>query len=182
MPCWLALVLLPGCWASGSFVQTTHYIGVFDPHEQVPQELYRVTITGESDLLSSVKYGSGWVAASAADLLAMDTDGGVNAAATKDSLPAQSAPPPHLEARRRFFEIGPLGVSTEPQDGRFVVIMSSDPNQFFRRLELMTRFGKTDSSETQRSRDAILSTIVADRRSALDQMKQLLEEEGNESR
>lgn len=136
-------LLVVSCGCHATEIKTTHYLGVFDPAEQVPQELYKITIQGRASSVSNVKYATGWVPAAQADLLQSDLrhdDSGAVKLAGGDSGTVSVGP------RRRFFEIGPTGVSTEPDDGRFVIVMGSDPDYFFRKMGLLTRFGKDDSA------------------------------------
>jgi len=148
----LALGLL-SCTATK--VRTTHYLASFDPEDQVPPELYKIQIRGDASAFSNVKYGSGWVPASQADLLEVDVrqnDQG------RVEITGNSAKGVSVTARRRFFEIGPAGVSTQPQDGRFVVVMSANPDYFFQKLGMLTRFGKDDSA-VDASKTALLGIV-----------------------
>src|SRR5262245_17305602 len=103
-------------WLGGcaTRIRTTHYLGVFDPQEQVPAELYRIQIDGDASWASNVKYGSGWVPASQADLLTYDVRPNTQG---KFEITGGTSAPVDVRARRRFFEIGPTGVSTEPENG-----------------------------------------------------------------
>ncbi|MBD3268427.1 hypothetical protein GF373_17305, partial [bacterium] len=53
-----------GAQAPGNEIQQIYYLGVFDPHEQVPPQVYRITVRGQASAFSGVKYSSGWVHAS----------------------------------------------------------------------------------------------------------------------
>lgn len=136
-------------------VHTEHFLGVFDPSEQVPPELYRIKITGKAQWMSKVKYGSGWVPARQADLLVQDIRPDEQG---KFTISGQNSDAVSMAVRRRFFEIGPFAVATEPEDGRFVVVMSSDPDYFFKKIGLLTRFGKDDSAEAS-SRAALIGKV-----------------------
>jgi len=155
---WFAplIALVAGCSTN---VKTTHYLGVFDPQEQVPAELYRITIEGNAGVFSKVNYATGWVPANAADLLSVDVRPSQDG---KIEITGDQSKTVTVGARRQFFEIGPTGVATQPEDGRFVVVMSSNPDYFFKKVGMLSRFG-TDDSANEASRRALMSTIQAKR-------------------
>lgn len=154
-------------------IHTIHYLGVFDPQDQVPPELYRIDISGRAGAFSNVKYGSGWVPARQADLLVQDIrpDDQGRISVTGDETRTVSVTP-----RRRFFEIGPFAVATEPDDGRFVVVMSADPDYFFKKIGMLTRFGKDDSALAT-ARTALINKVqekrIAANRDSLETRKEL---------
>src|ERR1700722_5095094 len=47
-------------------IEETYYLGVFDPQEQLPPAVYRVTVHGQASSMSYVRFASGWVPAAAA--------------------------------------------------------------------------------------------------------------------
>ena len=163
-----SLVLGLGCGSTQ--VETTHYVGVFDPYEQVAQELYRVKIRGNSPWYSSFKFGSGWVPASVADLLALDVSPGEDTTWSYTDPGTKTSP---VSARRRFFEMGPLGVSTEPLDSRFVIAMGSDPDDFFRRISLLTRYGQAGDPALQTQRRKVLEAVAKQREALLGKREKL---------
>jgi hypothetical protein len=137
----LAVVISLSCIGCASHrVQTTHYLSVFDPQEQVVQELYRVQITGEADAsVTNTTFATGWVDAASADLATAKVepgDGGIIHTSGGTSATAAALSP--VAAERRFFEVGPLGVATEPQNYRFVVVMGANPEKFFNTIEGIT--------------------------------------------
>lgn len=150
-------------------VTTTHYVGVFDPQEQVTQELYRITIHGHAKPMSNVKYASGWVPAAAADLLTKSIrfDGNDVALEGTDSATVAA-----LRPERRFFELGPLGVALEPYDARFVVVMNSDPDYFFQQISLLTNAEKNPRSGAalEAKRRKLQKDIADERAKALDEL------------
>jgi len=158
----LTLWILSTLGCTCTEVQTRHYVGVFDPQEQVTQELYRITIRGHSKPLSNVQYASGWVPAEAADLLTRSIrlqDHDVQLSGTEAASIAA------IMAERRFFEIGPLGVSFEPQDARFVIVMSSDPDYFFQKMSVLLESQTGGSSDTAvaRQKEALRRALSTER-------------------
>lgn len=173
--CSLALLLLAAQGCTCTEMQTTHYVGVFDPQQQVTQELYRITINGHSKPMSSVKYASGWVPARTADLLTRAIRYREHDIELSGADPADVAA---IEAERRFFEIGPLGVSFEPQDARFVVVMNSDPDYFFQKMSIaLDALSGTASDPTRRQREQVRKTIVDERTKATEALLNLLKTE-----
>jgi hypothetical protein len=164
---WTGICVLASTACTATHVETVHYIGVFDPAQQVAQELYKVTITGDSGALSDVKYGSGWVPAAQADLLRsrlhFDDSGAVQQSGTKtDEL--------DVRANRLFFEIGPLGVSKEPENGRFVIVMSSNPDFFFQKMGLLTRYG-AESGSADEAVQKVLLQVQTDKSAAWEKLQ-----------
>ena len=145
-----ALFLTAGALLSGCNTQvyTQHYIGVYDVEEQTTQELYRITIKGTATALSKTDYASGWVPSEAADLLGnqigFDKDNGeIKMSQNKDLLPEGRILPP----TRRYYEMGPMGVTQNPQDGRFVIVMSSNPDHFFKKMAALTKYGQEEDGQ-----------------------------------
>src|SRR4051794_16313012 len=50
-------------------IQQVYYLGVFDPQEQVPPAVYRITVHGQGSAMSFVRFASGWVPAPLIDSL-----------------------------------------------------------------------------------------------------------------
>lgn len=155
----LCTLALSGFFAAGMLsacnntqVYTQHYIGVYDVEEQATQELYRITIKGTAEALSKTEYASGWIPAEAADLLGnqigFDKDNGeIKLRQNKDLLPDGRILPP----TRRYYEMGPMGVTQNPQDGRFVIVMSANPDNFFKKMAALTKYGQEQDGEQARA-------------------------------
>ena len=173
----LALTACGAASCSDTRIHTTHYLGVFDPQQQVPEELYKVTIDGNASAVSDVKYASGWVPAAQADLLVtqLQRDDQDNITITGDASKTVS-----VALRRRFFEIGPSGVSTQPEDGRFVIVMGANPDYFFKKMGLLTRFGK-DDGEVASSIAALANEVRKKQVAAAAKTQAALEELAKES-
>ncbi|HYE32224.1 MAG TPA: hypothetical protein VEH27_12400, partial [Methylomirabilota bacterium] len=61
-------------------LEQIYYLGVFDPLEQLPPTIYRVTVRGQSSALNRSKFASGWVPAPFIDSLSarvLEDDNGV---------------------------------------------------------------------------------------------------------
>ena len=160
------LLLAPSylCSCSTS-VETQHYIGVFDPQQQAIQELYRVRINGTAPVYSDVKYASGWVPAEYADLLTRrirhDQSGSIEITGSGNVSP--------VRATRQFFEVGPLGIASEPENDRFVIVMGSNPDYFFKKIALLA----SNSDEEYSSSAEVLKRLSADRLLVRKQLSEL---------
>ncbi len=122
-----ALTLGIGGWVSGHQIRQVYYVGVFDPHGQVPPALYRITVFGEASAVNSVHFASGWVPAPLADSLetkfTIGADGKVAMEKGDDGA--------SLTTGRGLWLFGPEGFRRAPRDHRLVILMGSDPSKFF---------------------------------------------------
>jgi hypothetical protein len=50
-------------------IQQIYYLGIFDPLEQLPPSVYRITVHGQGSFISQTKFASGWVPAAIVDTL-----------------------------------------------------------------------------------------------------------------
>ncbi len=158
-------------------VEQVYYLGVFDPQEQLPPAVYRVTVKGQASAFNQTKFASGWVPAAAIDNLndsiGYSTENGLQlnapakpakstTAAPKakpkpgegenehpaDSAKPDESPEPSSEASstaktaqnspifkgRRLIMFGPEGFREAPKDHRLVIVMGSDPSEFFKAI------------------------------------------------
>jgi hypothetical protein len=110
-------------------IEETYYLGVFDPQEQVPPTVYRVTVHGQASAMSFTRFASGWVPADVADSLntnfSFDTKNG--GALQQTGTPAQSV----LQTGRRLVLFGPEGFREAPRNSRLVIVMGQDPSSYF---------------------------------------------------
>src|SRR5262245_33562546 len=65
----VAGVTVAGGRSPGQEIEQVYYLGVFDPQDQVPPSVYRVTVHGQASVLGLTKFASGWVPADIADSL-----------------------------------------------------------------------------------------------------------------
>ena len=50
-------------------IEQVYYIGIFDPQEQLPPQVYRIRVRGQASAFSRTRFASGWVRAEIADSL-----------------------------------------------------------------------------------------------------------------
>src|SRR5947208_52474 len=67
-----------GAYSPGHEIEQIYYLGVFDPQEQIPPTIYRITVHGQASVISGTEYASGWVPAQLIDSLnsRINTDAG----------------------------------------------------------------------------------------------------------
>lgn len=118
-----------------------YYVGVFDPQDQVPPQIYRLTVRGQASSFSNMKFGSGWVHASLIDSLetraTFDSDTGVPQIQTgrdggKDD---NNKPLPGIKTGRRLMMFGPEGFREAPRHHRLVIVMGASPQKFFQAVD-----------------------------------------------
>jgi hypothetical protein len=111
-------------------IEQTYYLGIFDPQEQVPPMVYRVTVHGQASAMSFTRFASGWVPAQVADSLStnlsFDTKNGGDLQQT-GSAPTEAL----LKTGRRLILFGPEGFREAPRDSRLVIVMGQDPSSYF---------------------------------------------------
>ncbi|MEZ7206314.1 hypothetical protein [Pseudoalteromonas sp. DY56-GL79] len=162
--------------ASGSYLSThtvtgevyqVYYLGVFDPINQISPTFYRITVRGQSNLLSDMKFASGWVPAQAIDTLTSKvemTNQGLNTDA-KGGAQVTSA-------RRKFVLMGPEGVREGPENHRLVIVMGSTPHNFFSAID--SAMGELLSFEQTKASDPINRRLM-DELLSIAQERQLVE-------
>ena len=127
-------VTLAGARTPGQELEQTYYLGIFDPTEQLPPAVYRVRVRGQASIISSMKYGSGWVHASLIDSLGTEFS-------FKDSLSEMSLtktdgiPDEKINTGRRQIIFGPEGFREAPKDHRLVIVMGSSPEKYFQAMD-----------------------------------------------
>ena len=136
-----------------------YYLGVFDPQEQLPETVYRLTIHGQASAISGMKFGSGWVHADLIDSLnsraAFDDSGRITitrsvpkknegdntngddsgVVETVTVSKSRDSEFPSLETGRRLMLFGPEGFREAPKNHRLVVVMGSNPEAFFNAID-----------------------------------------------
>jgi hypothetical protein len=144
---------LLGGQAPSNELEQIYYIGVFDPQEQLPPEVYRIRVRGQSSAYSFKKFGSGWVPAAVIDGLGThvhfsEESGQVVVDKGEEALKG-------FETGRRLMLFGPHGFRPAPKDHRLVLVMGSDPSAFFNAID--TALG-TVSKVRDEQRQATLTT------------------------
>ncbi len=151
---WILSIFAPlvlGACASQDFRQV-YYLGVYDPNEEVTQQLYRVSIQGDTAWYSTVKYASGWAPADAVDSL-MGTVTQEKAGLRIRTEGGDVRLPPG----RSLVLYGPEGFRIVPQDHRLVLVMSSDPSEFFKQVQLIA--GAKVEADLSGEREVLLELL-----------------------
>lgn len=118
----------------GQEIEQVYYLGVYDPQEQIPPSVYRITVRGQASVISSTRFGSGWVHASLIDSLGtrIETDKTTGQIKFERGDPKDQA---NLETGRRLVVFGPEGFREVPKDHRLVIVMGSSPEKFFAAID-----------------------------------------------
>jgi hypothetical protein len=115
----------------GHELEQIYYLGVFDPEEQLPPSMYRVTVRGQVSMLSSTKFASGWVPAGIIDSLngraGLDANGSGDVEFSQTSTNYNV----NLNMGRRLMMFGPEGFREAPRNHRLVIVMGANPKGFF---------------------------------------------------
>ena len=111
-------------------IEQVYYLGIFDPQEQLPPAVYRLTVHGQASFLSLTRFASGWVPASLVDTLNTqisfsEKEGNLQVAGKSDS------PNSGLPTGRRLMLFGPEGFREAPREHRLAIVMGSSPEDFF---------------------------------------------------
>jgi hypothetical protein len=112
------------------------YLGVFDPEEQVPPTVYRITVRGKASSFSKMKFGSGWIAAKLVDSL--NTRISSDNASKLDVVQFQKGSTEEMaafKAGRRLVMFGPEGFREAPEDHRLVIVMGANPEEYFQAMD-----------------------------------------------
>ncbi len=126
-------VTVVGASSPSTDIQQVYYIGVFDPQEQLPPQMYRIRLHGQSSFISSTTFQSGWVPAALIDSLSTRIGTGKDGTTTLDKGAAETLS--QITAGRRLVMFGPEGFREAPKDHRLVVVMGSSPEQFFSAID-----------------------------------------------
>lgn len=156
-------------------IEQIYYLGVFDPHEQLPEAIYRVTVKGQASFISFMRFGSGWVPAAVIDSLGgkvhLNTQTGSSDAPTITRPDAQALS--ELKTGRRLMLFGPEGFREAPQDHRLVIVMGASPEDFFKAIDTaLGEFAQVqlerDNSGLQRELTQALLQLRKDRQAFTD--------------
>lgn len=128
---------LAGARSPGQELEQTYYLGVFDPREQLPPMVYRVRVRGQASVLSSMKFGSGWVPASIIDSLGTgvvfsDKKGMEGVPELVQTGKGQTS---GIQTGRRLVLFGPEGFREAPKDHRLVIVMGASPENWFNAMD-----------------------------------------------
>lgn len=132
----------------GNEIEQIYYLGVFDPREQVPPQVYRVRIHGQASTISGVKFGSGWVPAPLIDSLGSEVSFANGQNGSLGSLDVGTVDDERkaiLDLGRRQVLFGPEGFLEAPRDHRLVVVMGTNADEFFSAIdETLGTLARTD--------------------------------------
>ncbi|KZN52816.1 hypothetical protein [Pseudoalteromonas luteoviolacea] len=148
-------------------VYQVYYLGVFDPINQISPTFYRITVRGQSNLFSDMKFASGWVPAESIDTLTSKvemTNQGLNVDANGGAQ--------ITSARRKFVLMGPEGVREGPENHRLVIVMGSSPHNFFSAID--SAMGELLSFEQTKAHDPV-NRMLMEELLSIAQERQLLE-------
>ncbi|MCZ6605537.1 MAG: hypothetical protein O7A03_10390 [Alphaproteobacteria bacterium] len=126
--------VVSGGQSPSSEIRQIYYLGVFDPQDQLPPQVYRVRVNGQSSLISFVNFASGWVPADLIDSLGTKisfnkASGGIDIEKSGEGETAS------LKAGRRLVMFGREGFREAPAGHRLVVVMGSSPEGFFKAID-----------------------------------------------
>ncbi|MCW5798416.1 MAG: hypothetical protein KIT40_07950 [Nitrospira sp.] len=129
-----AITTAVGAVIPGHDIEQVYYLGSFDPHEQVPPALYRVRVRGQASIISWMRFGSGWVPAELIDSLGSSVE--INKADGKIQFTHEDSKSlAKLAIGRRLMQFGPEGFREVPKEHRLVIVMGSDPENFFAAMD-----------------------------------------------
>lgn len=152
-------------------IEQIYYLGVFDPDEQVPRSIYRLRVHGQSSPLSLTRFATGWVPAPFVDSLGSQISLETTSSAPPTITGASTNQQVTLETGRRLVVFGPEGFRTVPRDYRLVIVMASDPSQFFDAVDQM--LGSTSSAAAQQNNAAVQTNLFGLYRSFATSREQL---------
>jgi hypothetical protein len=139
-------------------IEQIYYLGVFDPREQVPEAIYRITVRGQASFISFVKFASGWVPAGIVDSLG----GSIKMSMQPGSdVSIAGADPQHmsqLQTGRRLVLFGPEGFREAPRDHRLVILMGTSPEEFFKAID--TALGEISQVQLERDNAGIQRELM----------------------
>lgn len=154
----------------GHELQQVYYLGAFDPLEQLPPLMYRITVFGQASVLSSVKFSSGWVRSELIDSLNTqieyeDGAGGMKISRIGDEELSG------LNPSRRLYLFGPEGFREAPKDHRLVIVMGSSPQKFFEAVDQTLSIYARSEYEEQNTE--LIQKIFAIRNGLMNQQQRL---------
>lgn len=126
---------LLGAQAPTQEIEQIYYVGVFDPQEQLPPEVYRIRVHGQASFISLMKFGSGWVRADLIDSLGTTVGFNEETNAIEVKKSGDDDVFDNLKTGRRLVMFGPEGFREAPADHRLVIVMGSSPENFFKAID-----------------------------------------------
>lgn len=157
-------------------IQQVYYLGAYDPQEQLPPAVYRITVHGQASFISFMRFASGWVPAQLIDSLSSRIAFKVD----EPGLEITSAPAGEVAALkpgRRLIQFGPEGFREVPKNHRLVVVMGSSPEKFFEAID--TALGEVAKIEREQRDSEVAQQVLAamsELRSESDELDDLLDD------
>lgn len=153
----VAGVTVAGSRSPSQEIEQVYYLGIFDPQEQVPPSVYRVTVHGQASFIGLTKFASGWVPAETVDSLNTSIGYGTNGKVefiTQDTNRTATV----FEPGRRMISFGPEGFREAPKNHRLVIVMGSNPSRYFEAVN--SAFGKTvDAAQNKRFQEQLQAIL-----------------------
>lgn len=166
-----AITTAVGAVIPGHDIEQVYYLGSFDPQEQVPPALYRVRVRGQASIISWMRFGSGWVPAELIDSLGSSVE--INKADGKIRFTkADSDQLAKLKIGRRLMQFGPEGFREVPKNHRLVLVMGSDPEDFFAAMD--EALGAVSQAKADQDR-AALNRLLFEAMASVRAEKQVVE-------
>lgn len=178
---------LAGAQMRSDELEQIYYLGVFDPVEQIPPSIYRITVRGQSSFLNKSRFASGWVPAPLIDSLsARADDAGFGETRFTEPAGATDLPSPAFTGRKLMM-FGPEGFREAPKNHRLVIVMGGDPSAYFDAVDgaladmggVTVQRGNevalkqlTDAFSAATQEDHVLEKLLADARKALTPVAQ----------
>ncbi len=122
-----------GSLSPSSEIEQVYYLGVLDPHDQVPPTVYRVRVRGQASFISRTKFASGWVHASLIDSIGSSIKYGADDGVLRIEKSEEKFG--GIKAGRRLMLFGPEGFREAPKDHRLAIVMGSSPKAFFSAMD-----------------------------------------------
>lgn len=120
-----------GAYSPAQEIEQFYYLGVFDPQEQVPPTIYRLTVRGQASMISLMRFASGWVPANIADTLNTSIEFDDQGQLTVDQNANGNNEQSGIANGRRLILFGPEGFREAPRNHRLVIAMGTSPESFF---------------------------------------------------
>jgi hypothetical protein len=132
----IAGVAVVGSTALTDEIEQIYYLGIFDPLEQLPPTIYRVTVRGQASFLSGTDFATGWVPAPLIDSLSSSLKKTGEAGHSRFGFEAADTNAEvRLDPGRRLMLFGPEGFREAPRDYRLCIVMGADPKKFFEAVD-----------------------------------------------
>lgn len=163
-------------------IEQIYYLGVFDPQEQVPPTVYRVRVHGQASAMSLMKFASGWVPADMIDSLgtslSFEKDSGVLDIQGGDKWSGA------LPTKRKLVMFGPEGFRQAPKNHRLVIMMGSNPEEFFKAIDMslgMVSETKVRQHSAELQHDVVKALLeIRKERQRLDDLDRIPDAASNE--